>query len=264
VHFLLDEAASLGPLDCLNDAVDKYRGYGVKLIFAYQSMGQLSDCWPGGKTQTLLSNTTQLFFGVNDQQTAEYVSTRSGDETIIVTSGGSGISISRQLPPVMSTKPYEQSVNISRSINDNWNQMAHRLMKPEQVLAAGRRTLFAFHAGLNPIKARTLRYYEEKWLYRKAKTKRQSRLPRLIKAAAFMCAGLACAWLVTLMELEWETSNGQRAAMAAKGIGAGGQGGGVDWQGTGWTLTIDTGKGDGVWPQGKSVRAQPHARPHTR
>jgi len=31
VHFVLDEAASLGRMDALDDAVDKYRGYGVRL-----------------------------------------------------------------------------------------------------------------------------------------------------------------------------------------------------------------------------------------
>ena len=44
----------------------------------YQSLGQLKKCFPDGQDQTLLSNTTQVFFGVNDQQTAEYVSARLG------------------------------------------------------------------------------------------------------------------------------------------------------------------------------------------
>ncbi len=41
VHFVLDEAATLGHMDALDDAVDKYRGYGVRLQFYYQSVGQL-------------------------------------------------------------------------------------------------------------------------------------------------------------------------------------------------------------------------------
>ena len=40
VHFLIDEAATLGHLEQLDDAVDKYRGYGVRLTFIYQSL------WP--------------------------------------------------------------------------------------------------------------------------------------------------------------------------------------------------------------------------
>ena len=38
VTFVLDEAASLGHMDALDDAVDKYRGYGVRLQF-YLSVG---------------------------------------------------------------------------------------------------------------------------------------------------------------------------------------------------------------------------------
>ena len=41
VHFVLDEAASLGHMDALDDAVDKFRGYGVRLQLYYQSLGQL-------------------------------------------------------------------------------------------------------------------------------------------------------------------------------------------------------------------------------
>ena len=66
VHFVLDEAASLGRMDALDDAVDKYRGFGVRLIFMYQSLGQLKKCWGEGGDQVLLGNTTQIYFGVND------------------------------------------------------------------------------------------------------------------------------------------------------------------------------------------------------
>ena len=73
VHFVLDEAASLGHMEALDDAVDKYRGYGLRLQFYYQSLGQLKKCFPDGQDQTLLSNVTQVFFGINDLPTAQYV-----------------------------------------------------------------------------------------------------------------------------------------------------------------------------------------------
>src|SRR5271154_1942994 len=59
-HVIPDEDASLGHMEALDDAVDKYRGYGVRLQFYYQSVGQLKKCWPDGADQTLLSNTTQI------------------------------------------------------------------------------------------------------------------------------------------------------------------------------------------------------------
>ena len=75
-------------MDALDDAVDKYRGYGVRLQFYYQSVSQLRKCFPDGQDQTLLSNVSQVFFGINDLPTAEYVSNRLGEQTIVVSSGG--------------------------------------------------------------------------------------------------------------------------------------------------------------------------------
>jgi type IV secretion system protein VirD4 len=60
VHYVLDEAASLGRLEPLDDAVDKLRGYNVRLQLYYQSLGQLRVCWPDGRDQTLLANTSQV------------------------------------------------------------------------------------------------------------------------------------------------------------------------------------------------------------
>jgi len=82
-------------MDVLDDAIDKYRGYGVRLLLLYQSLGQLKECFPNGQEQTLLSNTTQVFFGVNDPQTAEYVSNRLGDFTQRVEGGGTNDGRSR-------------------------------------------------------------------------------------------------------------------------------------------------------------------------
>lgn len=95
VLFLIDEAASLGRLDCVDDAVAQLRGYGLRLFFLYQSMGQLQRCFPDGQAETFLSNMdNQIFFGLNDVKTAEYVSTRLGETTITVHQGSGGKSYS--------------------------------------------------------------------------------------------------------------------------------------------------------------------------
>jgi type IV secretion system protein VirD4 len=154
VHFVLDEAATLGHMDALDDAVDKLRGYGVRLQFYYQSLGQLKKCWPEGQDQTLLSNTTQVFFGVNDQQTAEYVSNRLGEETIVINSGGSSSGRSSQSSP--------QSSNQSYSWNEsgNWQQHGRKLLKPEEVVSLPERTAITFTPGTPPICTTLVRYYE--------------------------------------------------------------------------------------------------------
>lgn len=157
VHFVLDEAASLGRMDALDDAVDKYRGYGVRLQFYYQSMGQLRKCWGEGGDTTILSNTTQVYFGVNDQQTAEYVSNRLGEATIVVDSGGDSDGESDQSSSPDSTK----SRTTSRNRNRNWARQARKLLKPEEVAGLPPRTAITFAPGVPPIMTSLVRYYEE-------------------------------------------------------------------------------------------------------
>jgi type IV secretion system protein VirD4 len=157
VHYVLDEAASLGHMECLDDAVDKFRGYGVRLQLYYQSLGQLKKCWPEGQDQTLLSNVTQVFFGVNDQQTAEYVSNRLGEETIIVASGGTTYGTSQQSGQQGSGGSYSYSTNTS----SNWQQLGRKLLKPEEVTALDERVAITFAPGSPPIWTWLVRYYEK-------------------------------------------------------------------------------------------------------
>lgn len=195
VHFVLDEAASLGHLEAVSDAVDKFRGYGIRLQFYYQSMGQLKKCWPNGQDQTLLSNTTQVFFGVNDQAvgaggTADYVSARLGEATIIVDSGGSSSSRSRSTSS--GAKQGGGSTTYSHTTNSNWQQQARKLLKPEEVVALDPRTAITFTPGVRPISTTLLRYFEEPRL-----GVRRGHLGRMITALGTLAASIAVSvWFV--------------------------------------------------------------------
>ena len=158
VQFIVDEAASVGQMDALGDAIDKLRGYGVRLLLLYQSLGQLKKCWPEGQDQTLLSNVTQVFFGVSDLQTAQYVSDRLGEQTIAVSSGGTSSGESSQ----RSGGDPNESHSVSWNSNDNWNQVGRKLLKPEEVLALDPRIAITFAPGLRPVATTLLRYFEER------------------------------------------------------------------------------------------------------
>src|SRR5207253_2525079 len=54
VTFVLDEAASLGNMPMTLDALTQLRGYGLRSILVYQSLGQLKTCFPEGQDQTVL------------------------------------------------------------------------------------------------------------------------------------------------------------------------------------------------------------------
>ena len=161
VHFVLDEAASLGHMEALDDAVDKYRGYGVRLQFYFQSVSQLRKCFPDGQDQTLLSNVSQVFFGINDLPTAEYVSNRLGEETIVVRSGGTSTGKSWQ-----SSNNGDGSYSSSSNASDNWAQQGRKLLKPEEVLALSDRIVITFTPGVPPIWTTRIRYFEERNLAR--------------------------------------------------------------------------------------------------
>lgn len=154
VRFFLDEAASLGRMECIDQALSISRSYGCRLQMYFQSLGQTKTIWPEDGGQTLLSNTTQIFFAVNDWQTAEYVSNRLGEYTQVVTSGGT--STSRTHQPSKDGGSYSHST----STNSNWSQAARKIADPAEVLAADPRLCFTFTPGRRPIISWLSRYYE--------------------------------------------------------------------------------------------------------
>jgi type IV secretion system protein VirD4 len=171
VHFILDEAASLGHMDVIDDAVDKFRGYGARLFFLFQSLGQTKKCFPEGQEQTLLSNVTQIFAGVNDNETAKYVSERLGKETIVISSGGTSSSTSQQ-----NSQQGQSSWSYSTTSNDNWQQSGRELLQPSEVMNLPGRIAIIFTPGVPPIWTTMVRYYES------AFSKSSSRLWPAVKA----------------------------------------------------------------------------------
>ena len=189
VHFILDEAATLGHMEAMDHAVDVYRGYGVRLHFYYQSLGQLKKCFPEGQDQTLLSNVSQVFFGVNDPQTAEYVSNRLGEKTIVIRSGGTGTGTSHQ-----NSVRGDSSTSYSSNENDNWAQHGRKLLKPEEVMTLSERIAITFTPGVPPIWTRLVRYYEESLVPRQPGT--WERFKSLADAAMFSASFLGVALIL--------------------------------------------------------------------
>jgi len=156
VHYILDECSSLGKLDVLVHAVDKYRGYGVRLLFIYQSLGQLKQCWKDGQDTTLLGNTTSVFFGVNDPETAQHVSTRLGKETITTHSGGGNSGRSSSV----NTQDSGGNVGWSRGSSTGWNEAARELLTPDEVTQLNPRNAIVFAPACRPLLVYLTRYYE--------------------------------------------------------------------------------------------------------
>jgi type IV secretion system protein VirD4 len=207
VHFILDEAASLGVLDSVEDLVDKYRGYGCRAQFYYQSAGQLIKCWPKDQGQTLMSNATaKIFFGVNDIQTANLVSSMLGKETIIIESGGGSTSGGANTGWSEAHQGASHSGGRSNgwSNNESWQQGPRELLKPEELLNLPPRIAITFPGGGvgGPVLTKLVRYFEEPGFAALAKggswlSRVRSACRTVIGSAIILTAGIVLAILVT-------------------------------------------------------------------
>jgi len=81
VLFLLDEFAALGRLEAVERAMGLMAGYGLQLCPILQDMSQLKDLY-GERAGTFIANAgVQQVFGVNDFETAKWLSQMIGQET---------------------------------------------------------------------------------------------------------------------------------------------------------------------------------------
>lgn len=165
VHFVLDESASLGVMDSIEDLVDKFRKYGCRAQFYYQSQGQLAKCWPKDQGQTLLSSAAKIYVNVSDLQTAQVVSSTLGKATIIVEGGSSGTSGGTNWGWSEGTQGSSNNSGGSNrgwNTGESWQQAPRELLKPEEVLALPPLTAITFPGGgVPPVVTRLVRYFEE-------------------------------------------------------------------------------------------------------
>lgn len=165
VNVILDECAAVleGHGKALEEMLTVGRGFKLKVTAIFQSMAQLKKLFPEGQEGVLLANTSQIFFAVQDSQTAEYVSQRLGEETIIVTSGGTSTGTSHQ-----GGDQGQRSTSYSTNGSDNWAQQGRRLLRPEEVMGLSDRIAITFTPGVPPIWSWLVRFYEndfrETWL----------------------------------------------------------------------------------------------------
>jgi type IV secretion system protein VirD4 len=90
VLFIMDEFAQLGRLGPIEDALGQGRGYGIALLPVLQDINQLRDLYQA-RAETFAGMSGAVFgFPPNDMNTAEWMSKRSGEETVVGISAGDG------------------------------------------------------------------------------------------------------------------------------------------------------------------------------
>ena len=154
VLFFLDEAAHLGKIRRLENAVTLMRGMGIRLWFFFQSLHQLQECY-GEKAKIILDNIdTQQFFAINDVDNAEAISKRIGDATISVVSHGKNSGSSWQRG---------ESGHQSSSSSDGWStnvsDTGRRLFQASELITLPEDVALIFHRNMPVIAAHLIKYY---------------------------------------------------------------------------------------------------------
>jgi type IV secretion system protein VirD4 len=143
--FMLDEVAALGHIPELEDGMGHLRAY-ARAVLIFQDLGQVQGTYR--KWRSLLANAAcQVFFGVNDQDTAELVSKMLGDTTVEAPTFGVNTGAGTVL---------------AHHENAGIGEAGRRLMLPSEVLRMGRDAAVVFvRDAPHPILATRLRYFNE-------------------------------------------------------------------------------------------------------
>ena len=138
--FLLDEFAALGRLEAVERAMGLMAGYGLQLWPILQDLSQLRDIY-GTRANTFVANAGMLqVFGVNDVETARWLSQALGKQTI----------------------GYETSTHRPGDMPSTAEHVTGReLLTPDEIMQLPQSLQLLRLQGRPPILAKKLRYYAD-------------------------------------------------------------------------------------------------------
>ena len=137
VLFLFDEVAQLGYMESFPKLITLVKGLGAQFWFFFQSIAQLRSIY-GKSADTILGNSTQIFYGCNDLETAKLISESLGKKTI---------------------REYKK--------NGEFSDISKDLLSPDEVRQLKPDTPIIFMAGKPPIKVKRLNYLNDREFYSK-------------------------------------------------------------------------------------------------
>ena len=190
VLMILDEFPQLQYIKPIEDSLAYIAGYGVKLWFFIQDLGQFQHHYPTTWRTFIANCGVRCFFGVSDFDTAKLVSDMSGQSTVMnVTTGestsrsqtksttegvsstkggnsssssgaGGGSSSSGSSWSTGTSSSLSESFGITVGSSRSTTHVARALITPGEVMCLNEREQIIFIRGERPIRAWQLRYYE--------------------------------------------------------------------------------------------------------
>ena len=159
VRFYLDESVSLGEIDALYNAMVYGRSFGMRLMFFFQSMAQVSQCFQESRAADFQATVASVFTGINDYRTAQEVSQWIGQTTVQSHSFQSGDNWGQS----WSHGVQERSTggNSGGSSSVTYSQVGRALIQPEEVLQLPKSMAIALLPGIPPILFEKMPYYKK-------------------------------------------------------------------------------------------------------
>ncbi len=156
VLFMLDEMAQLGSLPMMKQAVSLLAGYGMSIWMVWQDLSQLKALYEHDWPTFLANAKIQQFFGINDHETAKYISEMLGSATI--TNKSISSSKSGKFTDIVKNK----------SESESFSEIARNLLNPDEVRRLNREAVLTFVQGIPPVLAERITYYKDRMFSEKA------------------------------------------------------------------------------------------------
>src|ERR1019366_9357591 len=150
VMMLLDEFAALGRIPIIAEAISYLPGYNVRVVMVVQTPSQLREVYGAHNAETTLKSlAARIVFAAKDHADAREISDELGYTTVRAKS--------------ISTPLFGFSGGRGqRSRSQNVSEQRRALLLPQEVKALGAEEAIIFYEGLRPIRAKKIRYFQDR------------------------------------------------------------------------------------------------------
>lgn len=143
---LLDEFPALGRLDAFEAALAFIAGYGLKSLLIVQSLNQLNKTYTN--QNSIVDNChIRIVYTPNDEKTPEFISKLLGTKTEVIENKSYQSSFMKVMP---------------KSVSITTQETARQLLTPGELTQFPNHEEIVLVAGIPPIRARKVKYYEDK------------------------------------------------------------------------------------------------------
>lgn len=146
VNFVLDEFPNIGLINDFKKKISTVRSRNIAISVIFQSIAQLKDRYPRDEYLEILGNCdTQITLGCNEKETASFISDRTGEVTIDVSSQSKHLQAMRMTDY---TPDYRETSSVGR----------RKLMTPDEVLRMPLDEALIILRGQNVLKVKKFDY----------------------------------------------------------------------------------------------------------